>query len=167
MEYNKLWETSISEESKHFSSILNKESSALLFKLGRLVSINDLSQREFIKQCSYRASYQRTAAISQLNLQEKGKKRMRSLLLNLPKSAINYPVRWHCRGQKQQFSVFVILLPPSLSSSQHSAHKKETFKSNVEWSKKKKKKKKGQNPLPEDSTDLCFHVCVREAVYLC
>lgn len=74
----------------------------------------------------------------------------------LGQSAINFPVWWHCRGQ-DSISRVLSSSSPSFSSLWHSttSHKEETL--DLMWT---EANKKGQNPLPQDSTDLCFCVCV-------
>lgn len=74
----------------------------------------------------------------------------------LAQSAIHFPVWWHCRGQNS-ISRLLSSFSPSCSSLRHSttSHKEETL--DLMWT---EANKKGQNPLPQDSTDLCFCVCV-------
>lgn len=141
MEYNKLWETCLNEEPKHLSPILNSETTAQRCCLNW---VDWSAEMTYLRQ-----SLSNRAATEQLRriLSEKGsnltiksarerKEKDEKFAFKLAQSAINYPVWWHCRGQKQHFSVIVILLPPSLSSSQHSAHKEETL--NLMWTEAKK-----------------------------
>lgn len=119
-EFDKLWETTCVNTMKNLNIYPLFGTMKLLLSI--IVHSGPTGQQKWLisdrvyQTEQLQSSYQRKAAIWQLNLQEEGKKRMTMFAFKLAQSAINSPVWWHCRGQNSISPLLSSSSPPSCSS---------------------------------------------------